>query len=282
MKRAFLFVLTPVLLMILVFFLKNYWDKKNLKLQEKETPKVEVSPTPTATPKPLTFAEMNTLYGPCIYLPVLIYHHVQDMETAKQTNQTSLTVSTDVFRAQMQYLKDKGYVTVSPSDIISFFDSGAAVGKKSVLITFDDGYVDFSLNALPILREFGLTATVFIPTGLVGNPGYLSWQQIGEASSFGIFFGNHTWSHKNVKQPLDVLQKEITTADTQLSERGVNSVKIFAYPYGFSSTDAEKILSSLNYSLAFTTKHGGTLCKKQRFDLPRIRIGNSSLSAYGF
>jgi peptidoglycan/xylan/chitin deacetylase (PgdA/CDA1 family) len=281
MKRTFYLVLTIILLVAFAFFLKEYWNKKNLKPVENEPSQVTPSPTPTPTPRPLTFAEMNALYGPCVYLPVLMYHHVQEMEVAKQANQTSLTVTTDVFRAQMQYLKNSGYTTVSPVNIISFFDSGAAVGKKSVLITFDDGYADFSLNALPILREFGLTATVFIPTGLVGNPGYLSWQQIGDAASSGIFFGNHTWSHKNVKQPFDVLQKEITTADTQLSERGTNSPKIFAYPYGFSSTDAEKILSSLNYSLAFTTKHGGTLCKKQRYDLPRIRIGNSSLSAYG-
>jgi peptidoglycan/xylan/chitin deacetylase (PgdA/CDA1 family) len=238
------------------------------------------SPTPTPTPKPLTFSEMNALYGPCVYLPVLMYHHVQSSDAAKANNQVALTVTTDVFRAQMQKLKEKGYSSVSPADLAAFFDSGATFAKKSILITFDDGYGDFSQNALPILREFGFKALVFLPTGLVGNPGYLSWGEIGGISG-DTFFGNHTWSHKNVKQEEGTLRREIETADTQLFERGLNIPKVFAYPYGFSNGDSKKILSELGYSLAFTTKPGSILCKKQRFDLPRVRIGNSPISAYG-
>jgi|WetSurSiteA1Bulk_404760.scaffolds.fasta_scaffold03542_3 peptidoglycan/xylan/chitin deacetylase (PgdA/CDA1 family) len=276
----------PFVLLIIAFVfaaLGFYLFKTNGKKETKEViqPTPVPSPTPTPTPKPLTFAEMNALYGPCVYLPTLMYHHVQDMTVAKEKNQHNLTVATETFRSQMTYLKGKGYSTASVNDLVNFFDAGTAIAKKSILITFDDGYDDFYLNALPILKENGFKAIVFLPTGLIGNPDYMIWVQISDAFSGGTFFANHTWSHKNVKQTNDVVEKEITTADTQLADRGLNSPKVFAYPYGFSSTFSESVLSKLGYSLAFTTKPGSTLCKKQRYDLPRIRIGNSSLSSYG-
>jgi peptidoglycan/xylan/chitin deacetylase (PgdA/CDA1 family) len=240
-----------------------------------------LSPTPTPTPKPLTFAEMNALYGPCVRLPVLMYHHVQSKEIAKTNNQTSLTVFTDTFKSQMQYLKSKNYNTVSMSDLVNFFDAGTPVTGKNILITFDDGYQDFYSDAYPILSELGLKATVFVSTGLMENPGYLTWGEILGMNG-SILFANHTWSHKNVQVSSSAMNMEISTADTQLNDRGLNSPKVFAYPFGLETIQAEKYLSSLNYKAAFTTISGNILCKKQRFGLPRIRIGSVPLSNYGF
>lgn len=239
------------------------------------------SPTPTPTPKPLTFAEMNALYGPCVVLPTLMYHHVQTKEAATADKQTGLSVYTDVFKNQMQYLKDKGYTTLTMNDLINFFDSGTAIPKRSVLLTFDDGYEDFYTDAYPILSSLGFHATMFTPTGLIENPDYLKWSQISGMNGL-VLFANHTWSHKNVQVSASSMKTEISTADTQLAERGYNVPKVFAYPYGLETLQAEAYLNSLAYKVAFTTVHGSTLCKKQRFALPRIRIGNSSLSAYGF
>lgn len=238
------------------------------------------TPTPTPTPRPLTFAEMNALYGPCVQLPTLMYHHIQTKEAAVADKQTSLTVDTDIFKTQMQYLKDKNYNVLTMNDLINFFDQGAAVPKHSLLLTFDDGYQDFNTDAFPILSGLGFHATMFVPTGLMNNPDYLTWDQILGMNSL-ILFANHTWSHKNV-QVASAMQYEISTADTQLSEHGLNSPKVFAYPYGLDTVNSEKYLSSLGYKLAFSTVPGSTLCKQQRFALPRIRIGNSPLSRYGF
>jgi len=239
------------------------------------------TPTPTPTPKPLTFAEMNALYGPCVRMPVLMYHHVQTEEAAITNKQTGLTVYTDFFQKQMQYLKDKGYNVAGMNDLINFFDNATPVAPKSVLITFDDAYEDFNTDAFPILKEFDYKATVFVPTGLMDNPGYLSWIQIISMNG-SILFANHTWSHKNVGVLKATMEYEISTADTQLSERNLNSPKIFSYPYGLDSGQSEKYLASLEYKAAFTTIPGNILCKKQRFSLPRIRIGSTSLSSYGF
>lgn len=239
------------------------------------------TPTPKPTPKPLTFAEMNVLYGPCVHLPVLMYHHIQSEEAAKTNKQTSITVYTDYFEKQMQYLKDKGYTAITMNDVISFFDNGTKIPAKSVLITFDDAYEDFYTDAFPILQKLNFQATMFVPTGLINNPGYLNWEQIISMNGT-ILFANHTWSHKNVKTTEASMEYEILTADTQLSDHVLNIPKTFAYPFGLDSVSSEKYLASLSYKLAFTTIPGSTLCVKQRLALPRIRIGNTTLSSYGF
>lgn len=239
-------------------------------------------PTPTPTPRQLTFNELNSLYGPCAVVPALMYHHIQDLTTAKQEGHGSLTVDTEIFRKQMQYLKDHGYNPIRPEQLIAFFDGGGSLPGKPVLLTFDDGYDDFSSDAVPVLRSFGFAATAFIPTGLLQNPGYMSWANLSDISGQGlIYFANHTWSHHNVSTSLTEDQKEIGTADTQLAEHGLNTSKVFAYPYGNPSANGESVLSTLGYKLGFTTYPGWTQCRGRRFTLPRTRIGNASLSTYG-
>lgn len=252
----------------------------------------EPTPTPPAPvasisatvvkPKPLTFEEMNNLYGPCTNLPVLMYHHVEPIENAKINKRTGLDVPPDMFKKQMEYINSKGYVSVTPGDLVNFFDNGTKLPGKPILITFDDGYVDNGDEAFPIMRDLGIKGTIYIATGLMENFNYLTWAKINEMNSSGLMnFGNHTWSHKNVGGNHESVTKEITMADTQLSDHGLNAIKTFAYPYGVDTTFAEKTLSNLGYKLAFTTVQGRIMCKKQRFSLPRIRVGNSSLANFG-
>lgn len=278
-----------IFFLLILFTIFSIWKRYQKELQlppfdtgrEVEVIKLPALPTSTSTPKPLTFNQMNNLYGPCVFLPTLMYHHIQDPIKAKENHQVSLSVDTEVFRKQIQYLKDRGYNSVSFSDVVSFFDQGKTIPQKSILITFDDGYTDFYSQAFPILKELGFKTSVFLSTGLMNNFGYLNWSEVTDVSGSGIFFGNHTWSHKNVGHEGSVFEKELTTADTQLSERNLNSPKVFAYPYGFSNSFSKAILLKLGYKLAFTTRPGSILCEKQRFDLPRIRVGNNSLSNYG-
>jgi peptidoglycan/xylan/chitin deacetylase (PgdA/CDA1 family) len=290
-RKNFLFPLFLLFALVLLFVGVKFLSEGGLYLKPKVTPEditkgyeePSVTPTATPTPKPLTFAEMNALYGPCVHLPVLMYHHIQPAEVAKDKKQTSLTVTPEYFRAHLEYLKLKGYQTIYMSELVNFFDQGTPVPVKSILITFDDGYDDFSTYALPILRELGFKATVFLPTGLMDNPGYLSWQTILDIAGKGdIMFSNHTWSHRNMGSDKEAIQREINLADVQLNEKGLNSPKIFAYPYGLESAFAKEVMSGVDYKLAFSTKPGSTQCKVLRYDLQRIRIGNTDLANYGF
>ncbi len=283
MKEARTIFLLMAILLLGLFAAPKF--QTLMKKQEDSLPtptQTPTPPTPTPTPRPLTLAEMNALYGPCAYVPTLMYHHVQELEAAKTKKQTSLTVAPDTFRSQMEHIKARGYTTIAPSDLINFFDAGTPLPAKPILLTFDDAYEDFGSVAAPVLREFGLKAISFVPTGLVENPDYLIWSKISELNGWGtLYFANHTWSHRNVAASEEVDHREISTADTQLSDRGLNPNKVFAYPYGIASATGIRILQNLGYKLAFTTIPGSILCRGQRLALPRIRIGNTALSAYG-
>lgn len=274
------FLLLGVLIISLFF---SPSQKKSTTLKE-ALPATNPLLSPTATiiptPKSFTFVEMNAKYGPCTQTPVLMYHHIQSDADAALKKQGSLSVDPKNLRLHFQYLKDKNYSVISPKDLINFFDNATALPAKSIMITLDDAYEDNYFNAFPLLKEFGFSATIFTPTGLVSVPDYLNWDEINQMKS-QIYFANHTWSHHASAGTIEVLKNEISLADTQLSDRGLNIDKVFAYPYGKPSTNAEGVLKELNYKLAFTTTHGSVLCKSQRLTLPRIRAGNSPLSKYG-
>jgi len=210
-----------------------------------------------------------------------MYHHIQDGVVAAKGNYQSLNVDPGVFRAQMEYIKNN-YTAITFSQLAAFFDNGTALPAKPIIITFDDGYVDLYVNALPIMRDLGLHATVFTITGLNNNPAYLTWDQISEMAGSGLFaFGNHTWSHHNLIASEAIISTEIDTAQNQLIEKGLNNEKIFAYPYGAYSNLTIKHLQTQGYSEAVTTHYGTIQCKSHRLTLSRIRIGNGALSAYG-
>lgn len=209
-----------------------------------------------------------------------MYHHIQTAEQAKKRGQGGLSVDPAWFQKQMEYLKTKGYSVITMKQLIGFFDSGINLPAKPVMITLDDGYEDNFTEAWPILKSYGYIATIFTPTGLVNNPDYFSWSQMSEMKG-NIYFANHTWSHHSSSGSKEVLEKELDIADKQLSEHGFNEDKVFAYPYGKSSENDKIALKKYGYKLAFTTTHGSLQCKGKRYDLPRIRVGNASLSSYG-
>ncbi len=230
----------------------------------------------------LSFTDSTKQFGPCAVVPTLMYHHIQAADLAKAGGYTSLTVNPQFFSEQMQYLKDHQYTVIKMQDLVNFFNNGTALPKKPVLISFDDAYEDFDTVAVPVLNQFQYPATMFVPTGLIENPNYLTWSQMQSIAGSGrVLFANHTWSHRSMGASNPVIEKEITTADAQLHDHGYDSPKIFAYPYGTTSPYAISFLGSQGYQVAFTTKRGSILCKGQRLTLPRMRIGNAQLNLYG-
>lgn len=89
-------------------------------------------------------------------VPVLMYHHVLP-------KRGFIAMSVDDFRAQMEYIAKSGYKTLSLSEFEAF-KLGKIEPKKALLISFDDGWRDNLVYAYPILKEFGLKATIFVIT----------------------------------------------------------------------------------------------------------------------
>ena len=94
-------------------------------------------------------------------VPVLMYHHISP-------EKGPITTSPRNFDSQMKALVDGGYTTLT-CDAFADFLNGKPTPPKSVLLTFDDGYLDNWVYAHPILKKYGLRAAMFVVTGLIGD-----------------------------------------------------------------------------------------------------------------
>lgn len=280
----------PILFLILGIFTLGFFVNSEIRLlsptgnapEAVATPFPSPSPVPTAKPLPTPIPLPDPkVYGPCKSVPVLLYHHVQPIKEIVEKKQQNISVDSEMFDKQMEYLGSRGY---HPLTLSGFFSGIAgSLPAKPIVLTFDDGYEDFYTYAYPVLKKYNITATVFLPTGLLGNPGYLNWGQVEEIKGSGLVtFANHTWSHKSLLGiSEDAVRSEIATAKTQLEEHGLGPVEFFAYPYGSESQTVEKVLKELGIKGAFTTLPGWQQCAKLPYTFRRNRVGSAPLSSYG-
>ena len=90
-----------------------------------------------------------------MYIPVLSYHSISE-------DISYISLSTRIFEKQIIFLKKLGYVSINFNEI----DQNR---KNQIIITFDDGYKDILINALPILKRHNFKATCFFVTNQIGK-----------------------------------------------------------------------------------------------------------------
>lgn len=293
------FILPAALLIIILISTSGYFVFLNKSKQEIISPLANKSaskisptkiPSPTATPSATISptsslsAQAAPLSGFCERIPVLLYHHIQPYDAAKQKGQTSLTVDNGFFDQQMAYLSSSGYNTLSADQLVNSLISHQQLQGKDVVVTLDDGYQDIFTYAYPIAQKYHIILNLMIPTGLVGgNPDYLTWGELKEMVGSGLVFAyDHTWSHASLgNAPLDKIKYEILTAKTQLEQNLGRPVTIFTYPYGSENSKVISILKENGFTGAFSTIPGFYQCDSFIMSLHRNRIGNSSLAYYG-
>ncbi len=286
-----------LLLFSSVSFLSSKLQVKNSYISApkiaKETPKASRSaklvnastkPSPTTLEYSAGIPTTQPSSGYCLYVPVLVYHHIQPEATARQLGQTSLTVDNGIFAQQMEYLATHGYNAIWASDLVNALRNHTGLPPKSILITMDDGYADNDIYALPVLKQYGLKANLMLASGLVGsNPDMLTWSQVADMKNSGLYyFTDHTWSHYAISNgPQSKIQFEITTAQNEIQQHTGQTVNIFTYPYGSFNSNAINTLTSDGFIGGFSTIPGMYQCDSFIMTLHRTHIGNAPLSAYG-
>ncbi len=203
--------------------------------------------------------------GRACRLPVLLYHGVSPIDGR---GSSPLSVSAKEFERQMRWLSHGGYVGIRSADWLGYLQGRFSLPEKPILLSFDDGYEDLATCALPVIRKYGFTATVFIVTRHLG--GTNSWddrrtfgshrlmnlEQVHEWSTRGIEFGAHTRTHRDLRklQP-EELEDEIIGSAQDLSEILGTRVVSFAYPFGHFNA-AVRGVARKAFSLAFTVNDG--------------------------
>lgn len=220
---------------------------------------------------------------------ILMYHRVNDALTP-----SGLIISRRKFEEQMRYLKRFCQV-VRLEDLLDAYSNKRELPRRrkpQVVITLDDGYRDNYLNAFPVLKKFGLPATIFLATGFIGkdrkiaryqhmpSPDMLSWPEV-EAMRDNVTFYPHTENHPHLPELSPVEQKEeIRKSMDDLAAHLLpgKTQKIFAYPYGQYNESTLKILQELDIKIALTTQSGLNTGREDPLRLKRVSAdGNDGL-----
>jgi len=185
---------------------------------------------------------------------ILTYHSVGGRDH-------EMNVRPNDFRVQMAWLARN-------SSVIPLAD--AARGRPGVAITFDDGYLDNLTEAAPILREFGIPATVFIVAAKVGkfldhdvhteSSRLMTWDQIRELESMGIAIGAHTLTHARLSTlPASRQREEIAGCAELMAERLDHPIEAFAYPFGSAADYDERsksLVQEAGFAYACSNRYG--------------------------
>lgn len=211
---------------------------------------------------------------------VLTYHNITDSYMPGDAGQE--TTPREIFDDQMRYLKTNGYRAVSADEILNILTAGRDIPDKVISITFDDGYRDNYLNALPVLSKYGFRATLFVTSGLVGKGRsrfgeYITWQDIEGLKNSGLFsFGCHSMSHLNLAKAREsALIREIRDARNVLEDKIGGRVKTFAYPFGWYGAFNRRIAEAVKgegFECAFTGIYGGNSKNTDLFYLRRTSV----------
>ena len=237
-------------------------------------PQPEPAPEPQPQPQPEPQPQKNTT------LHILMYH---DVIQGDGSSCGDWTVTDQRFREDLQWLKDHGYTTMLPSQVIS----GQPLPEKAVLITFDDGYASNYNLAYPILKEFQDKAVIsmIVARTAEGRPDFLTWAMAKEMEDSGLVeIGSHTYdAHKEDPRGIkrgkgesqEAYQARIFT-DLEDSIRLIEEntgykVNFFAYPHGQTEPWASDFVAQ-HFSMTVTTHHGAADIGGGLYNLPRYNI----------
>ncbi len=198
-------------------------------------------------------------------VPILYYHSVMQ-ETGNE-----LRMPPEQFEAQMAYLHDKGYQSISLDQLYQATYAGGALPENPFVITFDDGYVDNYTNAFPILSKYGFTATVFMVTSYINGEGFLSLTQLKELVTNGWEIEGHTTSHPHLtKLDVSAVLGELQLSKELLEKELGLVVDFFAYPYGDFNATVVQALKDTGYLMAVTTERGWADVSTDAWQVERV------------
>ncbi|AEB76861.1 polysaccharide deacetylase family protein [Clostridium botulinum] len=181
-------------------------------------------------------------------VPVIMYHSI------KYEKNNCVRLPKENFENQMKYLKDNNYTTLTLDELYSFFENNIPIPKKSVVLTFDDGYKDNYETAYPILKKYGFKATVFVITNCIDTGEYLTSEQLKELDKNGFDVQSHTANHETLTQlPYDKQYDTVAKSKGKLEKLLNKEVKFIAYPCGKYNNDTIKAVKNAGYKMAVTT-----------------------------
>ena len=210
-------------------------------------------------------SENQKIYKPDLGTLSLIYHRFGEPKYP------STNVEMDIFIKQIELIRSKKFNFITAEDFMKEFDQPKK--EKKVLLTIDDAFTSFYLNAWPYLKKEKIPFILFVSTEPVGKFGYMSWKQIKEVNDSKLsYIGNHSHTHEYLvnfsqKEFEDDINKSIKIFKKEIG----SNPKIFSYPFGEYSLSHKDFIKK-NFDFSFGQHSGVIDFNKDRFELPRFPI----------
>lgn len=216
-----------------------------------------------ALKNPIFFAKENE----SATVVILMYHSL----LKDPARHGKYVVSPDLFESDLKYLKELGYSFVGIQELIDFVYSGAPLPKKSVVITFDDGYYNNYLYAYPLLEKYDAKMVISVigkytdlydcekPNAYYSH---VTWDMINEMLASGrVEIGNHTYSmhtngerrgSKKIKGETDehyskILTEDIGKLQAEMFEHTGTYPSVYTYPFGAISNASFGIIADMGF-----------------------------------
>ena len=202
--------------------------------------------------------------------PILEYHMVT---VHPSPDAKPYVVPPEDFAAQLDDLAAQGYTTITPQDYARARKGKQQLPEKPIILTFDDGYEDNWRVVLPMLEERGMKAAFYMVTNKIGQPGYLTWDNLFDLERHGMEIGGHTANHL----PLTTLSPEQQRDELRLSKlmlewRGLKTIYSFSYPNGAYDDGIVAMLEEEKYLTAVTGEAGLNTLTTNPYLLRRVNV----------
>ena len=186
----------------------------------------------------------------------------------------STNIQMNIFKQQMEIIKNSNYTFFYPDKFEKNFTSIRT--NKEILLTIDDAFLSFYLEAWPYLKKNKIPFILFVSTEPVGKKGYMTWEQIKEVGTekFAVI-GHHSHSHGYL---IDKDNDFFITDLKKANEIFLNNLgyvpNLFSYPFGEYSKFMRDYVSK-NFDYAFGQHSGVIDLNKDKFELPRFPINEN-------
>ena len=219
-------------------------------------------------------------------VPNLLYHQLSTPSDPIPLDDTTV-IDVQSFSAQMKYLHDSGYKTVNASDLVKLLRQRQELPAKSVTIHFDDGWRSV-LAAVPVLKQYHFGATFWLIVSMIGQPGYLTWDDVAQLASNREFeFQSHTmshpwhdgddmlvWAHRNSVADQKRIEWELAESKRVLEEKLQQKVDLLAWPRGAYDKRLIQDAVASGYTGLFTVEWGLTKAGDDPLRIGRSYIGS--------
>ena len=207
---------------------------------------------------------------------ILTYHAVEP-------GPAPLCIDPGLFHEHVAVLADSGAQAVTVSQLADRLRSGGSPDGYFA-ITFDDGFASVAREALPLLAERGLTATLFCVAGHLGcrndwpsQPAraprrkLATSEELAALAAEGFEIGSHGTEHFPLHSASEeVLHRELLESKEALQNAVGHPVTSLAYPYGLEPRPAGREFVERSYLAACTGRMGLVSSAEDPLALPRV------------